>query len=439
MKPNTVRVLVAICFLVAVVAAYYSGKSARDREIEMIAGESAVGQPGSPSVRDGREKLVGGGAATETKMDGVSSEQLGVKSIINEAFLEMQVGSLEMNSMLRALQVLDGIGDDQILEALTEVELSENRPQLKVTIARMLLARWAEKDGRAALDYAEENFDMEDPKHLIIRSSVIKSWANADPAATWEWYQEQVPGEGVGIYGGDTPVMALTSIFSSFATKNPDLAFDLAEKLEDEQERSLALQGLGQGAWNDRLREKVLARIEAIESESEKESARHAIFSQWIQVDPEESLAWADRLAGDGRKKAIQQIAPSLKWTDPERSADLLLSVAETPEERQQAYSNTISAWAKKDANAAGEWLGRQAQGPELDRALQKFATAVAEKDPESAMAWADTVSDESKRAEAVKEVYKYWVGRDKEAADAALAETQLSAEKIQELQSSER
>ena len=98
------------------------------------------------------------------------------------------------------------------------------------------------------------------------------------------------------------------------------------------------------------------------------------------------------------------------------------------------AYSNTISSWAFNDANAAGNWLGRQDQGPELDQARQQFATSVAQKDPESAMAWANAVTDDTKREFAVQQVYMQWKSKDADAANSALVETDVSEQKKAEL-----
>ena len=102
------------------------------------------------------------------------------------------------------------------------------------------------------------------------------------------------------------------------------------------------------------------------------------------------------------------------------------------------AYSNTISSWAFNDANAAGNWLGRQDQGPELDQARQQFASSVVQKDPVSAMAWADAITDDSKRVGAVQNVYMQWAGKDRAAADVALEGTNLSEDKITELKGME-
>ena len=120
---------------------------------------------------------------------------------------------------------------------------------------------------------------------------------------------------------------------------------------------------------------------------------------------------WADSLPDEARAATVKQIGHSLSWSDPERAGNLMLSVAKTPEERSQAYSSAVSSWAFNDPNAAGKWLGEQEQGPELDLARQQFATSITQKDPESAMAWANAVMEEKTRALAVQSVYMQWRG----------------------------
>ena len=93
-----------------------------------------------------------------------------------------------------------------------------------------------------------------------------------------------------------------------------------------------------------------------------------------------------------------------------------------------------MGSWSNQDPNAAGAWLGAQPQGPELDGARASFARNVASRDPESAMEWAKTVTDEQKRVQAVEQVFKTWRKKDAGAAESALNNSGLPAEKIDEV-----
>lgn len=186
---------------------------------------------------------------------------------------------------------------------------------------------------------------------------------------------------------GSGKAMAVMGIIGSLAMKDVDLAFERISTIEGMQERQMALQGLGQAIWDEARRAEILAKIESMEDAGEKAQARNSIITQWVQIDPEGALEWLAALGEDERPAVVRQIAQSMAWSDPERAGELLLSEANTSEQRRQAYSSTIASWAYSDPNAAGVWLGNQDQGVELDQARQQFANSVAQKDPESAIA----------------------------------------------------
>ena len=442
MKPNAVRGVVAVVFLIAVIGAYFLGKGAGEREAAAEADKLAGGKGGSAGPLSGisgeQARRDGGRGSSDPEGDEAGAlRQRSVKSIIARARVKMQGGMMNMSGMMRALAMLDDVSDEQIQEALAEVERSVKEPQQKMMFGMLLLARWAETDGPAALAYADEHFSTKNPMMMGIKTSVLSSWAQSDPEAAWDWYEEQEPSLGGGAFG-NSRAMALMGIVGSLALQDVDKAFERLDSIEDQSERQMALQGLGQAIWEEDRRADILTKIEAMEDATEKMAARNAVISQWSQIDPDGAVEWADTLGDEDRSAVIKQIGQSLSWADPQRSAELQLSVATTAEERSTAYSNAISSWAYNDPIGAGEWLAEQDQGPDLDGARRQFASSIAQKDPEGAMAWADSITADDDRTSAVQNVYTQWAGKDREAADVALEGTDLSAEKIAELKSME-
>jgi hypothetical protein len=76
-----------------------------------------------------------------------------------------------------------------------------------------------------------------------------------------------------------------------------------------------------------------------------------------------------------------------------------------------------VDHWAGVDANAAGKWLQKFPQAPEMDEPRRTFAWEIREKDPESAVAWAGTVQDQKQRDRLMVELLRDWSRRDKSAA----------------------
>ncbi len=174
-----------------------------------------------------------------------------------------------------------------------------------------------------------------------------------------------------------------------------------------------------------------------LEEEEEKTQAA----TQWSPVVAD----GPGRARSNGRRAWRTKIARRPSSRSPNRCPGLIRSAqansfseATTPEERSQAYASTISSWAYNDPNAAGEWLGKQEQGPELDQARRQFANSVVQKDPESAMAWADAIADDQKRSDAVQNIYIQWRSNDEAAANAAIDETDLSGRRMDEFKAME-
>jgi len=439
MKPNALRGVVAVVFVVAVIGAYLLGRGVGERAGAASARESQDGETsgGTLSGLGSSADRTGGAAAGGGARELATDQPKTVKSIIAQARAKMQGGMMNASGMMRALALLDGIGDEQIGEALAEVERTVKEPQQKMMFAMLLLGRWAESDGPAALAYADEHFATKNPMMMGLKSNVVSSWAQNDPEGAWKWYLEQKDETGGGPFGGGRS-MAVMGIIGSMAIKDVDLAFERLASIESQQDRQMAMQGLGQAIWDEGRRAEILAKINSLEEGDEKTQIRSSVVSQWAQMDPEGALEWAASLDERDRSATVQQIAQSLRWSDPQRSGELMLSEATTPEERSQAYVSTISSWANNDPNAAGEWLGKQEQGPELDQARRQFATSVVQKDPESAMAWADAIADDQKRSDAVQNIYIQWRSNDEAAANAAIEDLDLSAARLDELKAME-
>ena len=215
MKPNAVRGAVAIVFVIAVIGAYLLGRKVGEQEA--TGGEGSQIRARGPGAGGSLAGLSGGIDRRRAAADGQQRDAEGkvnVRSVIAKARVKMAGGMMNATGMMRALALLDAIGDDQIQEALEEVERSVREPQQKMMFAMMLLGRWAESDGPAALAYAEEHFGAKkNPMMQQVKMSVVSSWAQGDPEGAWEWYQEQEDDLNPMMFGGKS--MALIGIISS--------------------------------------------------------------------------------------------------------------------------------------------------------------------------------------------------------------------------------
>ncbi len=96
---------------------------------------------------------------------------------------------------------------------------------------------------------------------------------------------------------------------------------------------------------------------------------------------------------------------------DPEQAIARLENLT-SDDDRRHAIYNLVSRWGSKDLDAAGEWLGAQGDGPETWPARRCFARHAASVDLTSALAWVDSIGDQSIRRAAFVDVVDTWVRR---------------------------
>jgi len=70
--------------------------------------------------------------------------------------------------------------------------------------------------------------------------------------------------------------------------------------------------------------------------------------------------------------------------------------------ERAWLLTRAIESWAPREPNECGRWLAEWTPGPQLDPAVAAFVRTVRDKDPESARAWAERITDPKIRAAAL-------------------------------------
>ena len=191
----------------------------------------------------------------------------------------------------------------------------------------------------------------------------------------------------------------------------------------------MALAGLMQvGLFDDDKRQMVLKKIDSIPDEAERKQAKQMMLSQLAMASPDQAIAWMKTQPAAEQSELRVSIGTMLMMSDPKQGASILLEGA-TDGEKPQRYATVIGSWAHFDTNAAGTWLREQPQGPHLDNARESFVRTASQKDPESAMAWAGTITDSSTRVTSTITAYQAWKKKDAAAADRALEASGLSAD----------
>jgi hypothetical protein len=117
--------------------------------------------------------------------------------------------------------------------------------------------------------------------------------------------------------------------------------------------------------------------------------------------------------------------------TDLARVADWWLRQT-TEADRSTALNEISLRWAEIDLVGASEWLTKRGNGPEMDRAKHSFAIQASQRAPETAANWANAITDQKRRLEALRTVYRLWRGQNANEAQTWLANSRLTPEQQQ-------
>ncbi len=109
------------------------------------------------------------------------------------------------------------------------------------------------------------------------------------------------------------------------------------------------------------------------------------------------------------------------RWGELDPNAALAWAASLTDQDaRNKAYTGAIDGWAYHDPFAAAEWLSHQPMGPERDAATQPLVMRVAESDPAGAWEWAGAIQEPTFQQNSRLMMLATWEKRDPEAARAA-------------------
>jgi hypothetical protein len=349
-----------------------------------------------------------------------------LEALIAAAAAEWRGGRDHVSANAAALAFVIQIEAAQMPEALGLAQALKDEPARHLLL-KNLLSHWAETEPHKARDWALST--AAGTPRADLREALMTAWAGNDPDAVL----------GLASKSGSArfpqaPIdeSAIATVFRTYALEDPSKAFGRLEIISQSR-RHAAIRGILDTVRTEEQREKIDGLIAKIRREETRIQARRAMVEQWARRDPVAAAAYVDkaepawertRLMDSLGHTWLQGHDPTVAaewWVDHAPGADTLVKI--------------INVWAQLDANAAGKWLGKQAPGPTSDAARRTFSRQVADRDPESALRWAETVSDSTMREDTIDHVFANWHLRNADAANAFLSNAGWPAERLQRLQ----
>ena len=166
-----------------------------------------------------------------------------------------------------------------------------------------------------------------------------------------------------------------------------------------------------------------------------RDSARKELVAHWAQFAPADAARWVGRMSPSAERASMARDV-ALAWVRRDPGAALPWLFKNTPEASQpDALAAAVAVWSRSDPNAAATWLGESApQELDTDPAVAALARQIVHRDPESALAWASTITNPGVRDGALGTVMSQWAIREPVAARLYVDEAEISDEQREKL-----
>jgi hypothetical protein len=405
------RLLGAVGVVVALGIGFWWGKSSRragaGEELDGVSREGRSARSsvtGEAKVRPGEVKASAAAAKTAKAVSPAEAMRAEVLRALREPNLTTRVVRLAA-----VLQNLSAENWQGMLAAFAEEKTEHGRKHDDV---RMLFAQRAgEVVGLAALGHFLGAKDDEATR------AALTGWAIGNPAAALEWL-----GKGAD---AETRRKFIGAAIRGLALTEPDLAIAELESIPIERRKNYTnrfMDSLVRTAGMDGAEVLLGGMIKrAAAANTLQDDYLVGVFWDFAQQkisqarttgNVPEVAEWLRQHLGQPyvHSGVVAGVVESYVNVDPLKAAQWLETynrdniAAGHP--KYVGYDVLMRGWtAKEGLEAPGRWLGGMTAHPHYDRMTQRYAEAVAVKDPTGAMRWANTIRDAALKAEAISNI----------------------------------
>jgi hypothetical protein len=364
-------------------------------------------------------------------------------AIASGNFAERLRALAKTGNRLKRARAIAGIADEldsrQVRDALADLDRRSVRDADEIRL--QLLARWAQLEPDAALQYAQAlPSGFEAPSAI---EAVIRSWAAKDLKAAETSVARMAEGFAKKIARAAlSPALSerdprrafadvrelpfwsndLDQFFQNWAQQDPAEAAAHAAQLPHDRLRSFALRNVAQ-KWAEVDREAALAWAQTsppnppgVTIEARDPGPLAAVIESWLKTNASGAMAWVEQLPeGLVKTDVLAALSGSLSDQEPRYAIEF---AAMMPDGTAQdgALRNMIGQWSQKDFAGALEWAQQQPDEQVRQLLLPTLAGDLAWRDTAAALELALEIGGEGS-TRAISSILQIWTRREPAAA----------------------
>lgn len=313
-----------------------------------------------------------------------------------------------------ALYVLAASSDKKGIERLLDETETIDRESERRAAATILYQRYAELDPGAAVEHMMNREAGLDTNWLY---AVFYSWARTDVngalarAAKLDDRNRSMAGTAIVRSRDDLPTAEREALGSKLnlhvAVRDPSTTDMRAPKAAEQawrnalavRDREARQSGLYMVArdWTMQDPHAAIRAIESLQNRSERDQLLQHAVQTWSEKNPREAVEWVfERPPSMQRTQLLAQALSAFVTQEPTSAVTMLDRLS--PGERQHMMPQVLMTWASADPQAAAAWLEKQDDPQTYQRALGMIASVYVERDPDEALRWAATLSEENEQ-----------------------------------------
>lgn len=311
------------------------------------------------------------------------------------------------------LMDLDAASISQLIADLrADPSISDETRRRLISFSILTLA---DDHPEAAITLYAESADMlgKDSAGAHVVGTALAHWAEMDPMRALAWLRR---------HAGDRPDLvdeeAKRSWLAGAAERDPALAFRMISELglEDPSDAIHAI--MGAGAGDDGERTELIAALRAHlatitdpEAKDEMSAKAFELLARASEGSGFDSLTqWMESVNLSPQEKL--QFAGGLTWfttrSDTGKWVEWLAGNLPA-EQLGDPVRELVGEWTQQDYVAAGQWLSQTPESQAKSAAVEAYAAAVAEYEPQVAVQWALTLPPGPSREATLRAVYENW------------------------------